>query len=133
MAGATVLGFWRAACTDSDGFIVKRLPARLFILQTDSPDHAGCLPGGPPANASGPSGNHRKHVHLTSFHDFGLADPITRALAEEKYVTPTPIQTKTIPIALSRRDVIGIAQTGTGKTAAFALPILQHIFAKPHA
>jgi ATP-dependent RNA helicase RhlE len=68
---------------------------------------------------------------LTSFHDFGLADPIIRALAEEKYVTPTPIQTKTIPIVLSRRDVIGIAQTGTGKTAAFALPILQHIFAQP--
>jgi ATP-dependent RNA helicase RhlE len=66
---------------------------------------------------------------LSSFHDFGLAEPITRALAEEKYVTPTPIQTQTIPVALSRRDVIGIAQTGTGKTAAFALPILHHLFA----
>jgi ATP-dependent RNA helicase RhlE len=65
---------------------------------------------------------------LRSFQDFGLAEPITRALAEEKYVTPTPIQTQTIPIALSRRDVIGIAQTGTGKTAAFALPILHHLF-----
>jgi ATP-dependent RNA helicase RhlE len=65
---------------------------------------------------------------LSSFHDFGLAEPITRALAEEKYVTPTPIQTQTIPIALSCRDVIGIAQTGTGKTAAFALPILHHLF-----
>jgi ATP-dependent RNA helicase RhlE len=68
---------------------------------------------------------------LSSFHDFGLAEPITRALAEEKYVTPTPIQLQTIPIVLSRRDVIGIAQTGTGKTAAFALPILQHFFANP--
>src|SRR5271165_2387742 len=66
---------------------------------------------------------------LTSFQDFGLAEPIARALAEEKYVTPTPIQAQTIPIVLSRRDVIGIAQTGTGKTAAFALPILHHIFA----
>jgi superfamily II DNA/RNA helicase len=65
---------------------------------------------------------------LSSFHDFGLAEPITRALAEENYVTPTPIQTQTIPIALARRDVIGIAQTGTGKTAAFALPILHHLF-----
>ena len=65
---------------------------------------------------------------MTCFHDFGLAEPITRALAEEKYVTPTPIQIQTIPIALSRRDVIGIAQTGTGKTAAFALPILHHLF-----
>jgi superfamily II DNA/RNA helicase len=65
---------------------------------------------------------------LTSFNDFGLAEPILRALAEEKYVTPTPIQAQTIPIVLSGRDVIGIAQTGTGKTAAFALPILHHLF-----
>jgi ATP-dependent RNA helicase RhlE len=64
---------------------------------------------------------------LTSFHDLGLAEPITRALAAENYVTPTPIQLQTIPVALSRRDVIGIAQTGTGKTAAFALPILHHL------
>jgi ATP-dependent RNA helicase RhlE len=68
---------------------------------------------------------------LPSFQDFGLAEPITRALVEEKYVTPTPIQVQTIPIALSRRDVIGIAQTGTGKTAAFALPILHHLFSEP--
>jgi len=64
---------------------------------------------------------------LTSFHDFGLAEPLTRALAEEQYATPTPIQSQTIPIALAGRDVVGIAQTGTGKTAAFALPILQHL------
>ena len=64
---------------------------------------------------------------MTSFHDFGLAEPITRALAEEKYVRPTPIQAQTIPVVLSRRDVIGIAQTGTGKTAAFAVPILHHL------
>jgi ATP-dependent RNA helicase RhlE len=67
---------------------------------------------------------------LTAFHDFGLAEPITRALAEEKYVTPTPIQAQTIPVVLSRRDVVGIAQTGTGKTAAFALPILHNLFAE---
>jgi superfamily II DNA/RNA helicase len=67
---------------------------------------------------------------LTSFNDFGLAEPILRALAEEKYLTPTPIQAQTIPIATQGRDVIGIAQTGTGKTAAFALPILNHLHAK---
>ncbi|HXX25795.1 MAG TPA: DEAD/DEAH box helicase, partial [Pseudolabrys sp.] len=67
---------------------------------------------------------------MTSFHDFGLAEPILRALADEKYVAPTPIQAQTVPIALQNRDVIGIAQTGTGKTAAFALPILNHLFAK---
>ncbi len=67
---------------------------------------------------------------MTSFNDFGLAEPILRALAEEKYVTPTPIQSQTVPLALQSRDVIGIAQTGTGKTAAFALPILNHLFNK---
>jgi superfamily II DNA/RNA helicase len=64
---------------------------------------------------------------LTSFQDFGLADPISRALKEENYVTPTPIQAQTIPLALTGRDVVGIAQTGTGKTAAFALPILHRL------
>ena len=64
---------------------------------------------------------------LTSFQDFGLADPIARALKEENYLTPTPIQAQTIPLALAGRDVVGIAQTGTGKTAAFALPILHRI------
>src|SRR3982074_2551790 len=64
---------------------------------------------------------------LTSFQDFGLADPISRALKEENYLTPTPIQAQTIPLALTGRDVVGIAQTGTGKTAAFALPILHRI------
>jgi len=64
---------------------------------------------------------------LTSFQDFGLADPISRALKEENYLTPTPIQAQTIPLALAGRDVVGIAQTGTGKTAAFALPILHCI------
>jgi superfamily II DNA/RNA helicase len=66
---------------------------------------------------------------LNSFDAFGLAEPITRALAQENYVTPTPIQSQTIPVAMRGRDVVGIAQTGTGKTAAFALPILHELFA----
>ena len=66
----------------------------------------------------------KKALSLTNFNDFGLNDAITRALTEEKYLTPTPIQAQTIPTVMSGRDVIGIAQTGTGKTAAFALPIL---------
>jgi ATP-dependent RNA helicase RhlE len=70
---------------------------------------------------------HGKIHLLTSFQDFGLADPISRALKEENYVTPTPIQAQTVPLALTGRDVVGIAQTGTGKTAAFALPILHRI------
>jgi ATP-dependent RNA helicase RhlE len=68
---------------------------------------------------------------LTNFSDFNLNDAITRALAEEKYETPTPIQAQTIPIVMSGRDVVGIAQTGTGKTAAFALPILDRLAQKP--
>ncbi|SFI65660.1 ATP-dependent RNA helicase RhlE [Bradyrhizobium sp. cf659] len=68
----------------------------------------------------------RTHL-LTSFQDFGLAEPIARALSEENYVTPTPIQAQTIPTALTGRDVVGIAQTGTGKTASFALPILHRL------
>jgi ATP-dependent RNA helicase RhlE len=68
---------------------------------------------------------------MTSFHHFTLNDAIMRTLAEEKYLTPTPIQAQTIPTVLSGRDVIGIAQTGTGKTAAFALPILNRLAASP--
>jgi ATP-dependent RNA helicase RhlE len=68
---------------------------------------------------------------LTNFDEFKLDAAITRALAEEKYTTPTPIQAETIPIVMAGRDVIGIAQTGTGKTAAFALPILHQLAAKP--
>ena len=66
---------------------------------------------------------------MTNFHDFQLNDAINRALAEENYLTPTPIQAQTIPTVMSGRDVIGIAQTGTGKTAAFALPILHQLAA----
>ncbi|GAB2588931.1 DEAD/DEAH box helicase [Spirosoma areae] len=59
------------------------------------------------------------------FSDLSLIDPILKAVAEEGYTTPTPIQEQAIPILLSRRDLLGCAQTGTGKTAAFAIPILQ--------
>jgi ATP-dependent RNA helicase RhlE len=64
---------------------------------------------------------------LNSFAELGLAAPIARALAEENYTTPTPIQSQAIPPVITGRDLVGIAQTGTGKTAAFALPILNHL------
>lgn len=60
-----------------------------------------------------------------SFNDLQLIEPLLRALGEEGYVQPTPIQEQAIPIVLQRRDLLGCAQTGTGKTAAFALPLLQ--------
>jgi ATP-dependent RNA helicase RhlE len=62
---------------------------------------------------------------MVSFNDLGLIDPIKKALAAEGYTTPTPIQQKAIPLLLQKHDLLGCAQTGTGKTAAFAIPILQ--------
>ncbi len=62
-----------------------------------------------------------------SFSELGLSEPICRALAAENYTHPTPIQMQSIPLLLEGRDLLGIAQTGTGKTAAFALPILQRL------
>ena len=70
---------------------------------------------------------------MPSFSDFGLASSILHALAVEGYATPTPIQTQAIPRVLGGRDLCGIAQTGTGKTAAFALPILQRLSGAPGA
>ncbi len=66
-----------------------------------------------------------------TFEELGLVPPLLKALAAEGYTTPTPIQLQAIPFALAGRDVQGIAQTGTGKTAAFALPILQRLAANP--
>jgi ATP-dependent RNA helicase RhlE len=65
----------------------------------------------------------------TTFASLGLAEPIHRALAADNYATPTPIQAQAIPLVLAGRDLLGIAQTGTGKTAAFALPILHRLAA----
>jgi ATP-dependent RNA helicase RhlE len=70
---------------------------------------------------------------LSQFTDFGLAAPILKALTEEGYTAPTPIQTKSLPDVMAGRDLLGIAQTGTGKTAAFALPILHRLAANPKA
>src|SRR5215475_10904571 len=64
-----------------------------------------------------------------SFAGLGVAEPILHTLASENYVSPTPIQAKAIPAILQGRDVLGIAQTGTGKTAAFGLPLLQRLAA----
>jgi ATP-dependent RNA helicase RhlE len=63
-----------------------------------------------------------------SFENLNLIEPILRALKTEGYTTPTPIQQQAIPIVLQRRDLLGCAQTGTGKTAAFSIPILQLLY-----
>ncbi|HEY1629753.1 MAG TPA: DEAD/DEAH box helicase [Rhizomicrobium sp.] len=62
-----------------------------------------------------------------NFASLGVSEPLLRALSDEGYTDPTPIQTKAIPAILDGRDVLGLAQTGTGKTAAFGLPLLQRL------
>ncbi|MEX0763171.1 MAG: DEAD/DEAH box helicase [Dehalococcoidia bacterium] len=68
---------------------------------------------------------------MTTFSDIKLIKPILRAVKSEQYTTPTPIQAQAIPPVLDGRDLLGVAQTGTGKTAAFALPILQRLAETP--
>ena len=65
------------------------------------------------------------------FTDLGLSAPILRAIEEEGYTTPTPIQAKSIPAVLKGGDLLAAAQTGTGKTAGFTLPILQRLSTTP--
>jgi len=68
---------------------------------------------------------------INSFSSLGLIDPLQRAIRETGYTQPTPIQLASIPLLLEGKDLLGCAQTGTGKTAAFALPILQRLDANP--
>src|SRR5437773_1001357 len=70
---------------------------------------------------------------MLTFENLNLIEPISRALKTKGYINPTPIQEKAIPYILNGKDVFGCAQTGTGKTAAFALPILQLLHAKQNA
>ncbi len=122
-------------CTGTDAQVVLLLSAPRN--SSDSPGHAGCL------KATGrvalrfdrlcrrhrPCAATRKNEKLTTFSDLGLAAPILKALQGEGYQVPTAIQEKAIPVALAGRDLLGIAQTGTGKTAAFALPIIHRLAA----
>jgi ATP-dependent RNA helicase RhlE len=82
------------------------------------------------AQCCAPSGCVESVTPLTDFTTLGLAAPLLQALATEGYTAPTPIQAQAIPIILTGRDLLGIAQTGTGKTAAFALPILHQLAAR---
>jgi ATP-dependent RNA helicase RhlE len=70
-------------------------------------------------------------LNQTDFANLGLVDPVLTAVRTEGYTVPTPIQAEAIPALLAGRDLLGIAQTGTGKTAAFALPIIQRFHASP--
>ncbi|MGA0170285.1 MAG: DEAD/DEAH box helicase, partial [Pseudomonadales bacterium] len=66
-------------------------------------------------------------MNTPTFASLGLAAPITNALNQLGYKTPTPIQSRALPLLIQGQDLLGIAQTGTGKTAAFSLPILHSI------
>lgn len=68
---------------------------------------------------------------VTSFRELGVIEPICEACEKMNFSKPTPIQAKSIPVALQGRDVIGLAQTGSGKTAAFSIPILQALWDDP--
>ena len=70
---------------------------------------------------------------MNSFSDLGLIEPLRRALSAQGYSTPTPVQAGAIPVALKGIDVLGVAQTGTGKTAAFTLPLLQYNHENPRS
>ena len=65
-----------------------------------------------------------------TFKELNIIEPIMKALTEKGYSEPTPIQEKAIPLVLAQNDMLGVAQTGTGKTAAFAIPIIQQLVNK---
>ena len=90
-------------------------------------------PAGPKAHVrrAGCRADSKKVPQLTSFTDLKLNPALLKALEGEGYTTPTPIQTQAIPFVMEGRDLLGIAQTGTGKTAAFALPIMHRLAANP--
>ncbi len=96
------------------------------IESTPTPD-AASAPAAVPAPAAAPAP--APAAPTVSFADFGLAPEILRALTEQGYSHPTPIQAQAIPVVLQGRDVMGAAQTGTGKTAGFSLPIIQLLLA----
>ncbi len=74
---------------------------------------------------------HERQTQLTTFSQLGLHANLLKAVTQQGYDSPTPIQAEAIPALLEGRDLLGIAQTGTGKTAAFALPTLNHLLAEP--
>ena len=72
-----------------------------------------------------------ENTMTTTFESLGLSGPVLQAILAEGYTQPTPIQAKAVPHVLAGRDLFGCAQTGTGKTAAFALPLIERMMANP--
>jgi len=117
----------REAACKQDGRPERPVPdfSAAFVTQ-------GCIAKPcPPVPICGAGAATFERVFMTYFSDLGLAEPLVRALEAKGYDTPTPIQQQAIPALLQGRDLLGIAQTGTGKTAAFALPSLHRLAAEP--
>jgi ATP-dependent RNA helicase RhlE len=106
-----------AAFAEASSFTQGRIERHLA-------SHGGIIP---------PAPLHIEENFMTYFTDLGLAEPLIRALETKGYADPTPIQRQSIPALLEGRDLLGIAQTGTGKTAAFSLPSLHRLAANPKA
>src|SRR5579863_7269006 len=100
------------------------MPGRRATTRANARDGSSFAAGGKSLPQLDDSG---KRTALT-FSDLGLHETILRAVASEGYTIPTPIQEKAIPLVLAGKDLFGCAQTGTGKTAAFALPILHRLW-----
>lgn len=94
-------------------------PAKKAVATPTAPSTDGVLPPDAPAPAAEPE------QPQPLFSELGLSEPIQRAIDEMGYRHPTPIQAQAIPYVLMGRDVLGVAQTGTGKTASFTLPMLE--------
>ncbi len=101
-----------------DGTPSAELQAELAAIVFAAPGAETAPEDGTPSEPAEPA------EPLPIFADLGLSDPILQAIAEKGYKNPTPIQAQAIPAVLSGRDVMGVAQTGTGKTASFTLPML---------
>src|SRR5690606_37620754 len=111
---------------------VKPLPATRIWMVPGKPVEGIASMSVPPRGARhGEPRLSRSSIHMTfettPFDGLGLSPALLRALSESGYTTPTPIQAQAIPPALAGRDLLGAAQTGTGKTAAFGLPLLQKL------
>ncbi len=105
-------------------------PARRAAASSSHSPQRGASPSSPPryvAPATPLAVVTDADIDVSAFAELGLSRPLLRAIAEESYGTPTPVQVQVVPKALLGRDILAGAQTGTGKTAAFVLPILQHL------
>ena len=111
----------------TDGRAPKAVPGssrRLNFGQLSLPQTTFTIANMPPPEEASSS-------TIPSFKELGIIDPLLEALEQLKFTTPTEIQAEALPHALQGRDIIGVAETGSGKTAAFALPILQKLWEEP--